>query len=191
MFGLQENPLATRGGTVTSLKEEPLSTQLGNVRNWMQPSVVEPGTGGRLVADTAALYPFCSGLRWEYKQLSSFSRRSERGFHSVRSFFKEADGDVVVSTCLTCVIYLYRDLSGLGFRASVERIFLVYYYIHWASLFFDDTLLLFFQYTGIFMICLFVCMWRNYYLLKDEMKELWINHFVSCVYAISLEARFR
>jgi early B-cell factor len=41
MFGIQEG-IQPRG-PVTNLKEEPISTQLGTVRNWMQPTVVSQG----------------------------------------------------------------------------------------------------------------------------------------------------
>ncbi|XP_064599766.1 transcription factor COE1-like isoform X2 [Liolophura sinensis] len=43
MFGLQES-LSSRV-PVSSMKEEPLSSQLSAVRNWMQPTVVEQGSG--------------------------------------------------------------------------------------------------------------------------------------------------
>ncbi|XP_064630595.1 transcription factor COE3-like isoform X2 [Lineus longissimus] len=46
MFGIQDS-LPSRG-PVTNLKEEPLSSQLGNVRNWMQPTVVDQGATSTL-----------------------------------------------------------------------------------------------------------------------------------------------
>ncbi|XP_074640617.1 transcription factor collier-like [Tubulanus polymorphus] len=47
MFAIQDN--LTRG-PVTSLKEEPLSSQLGTVRNWMQPTVVDQSSASNVLA---------------------------------------------------------------------------------------------------------------------------------------------
>ncbi len=46
MFGIQDS-LQARGPGVTNLKEEPISSQLGAVRNWMQPTVVDPAAAAR------------------------------------------------------------------------------------------------------------------------------------------------
>lgn len=48
MFGIQDS-IQARGPVTTNLKEEPLASQLGTVRNWMQPSVVDQTTTGRCV----------------------------------------------------------------------------------------------------------------------------------------------
>ena len=47
MFGIQDS-IQPRG-PLTNLKEEPLSSQLGTVRNWMQPSVVDQNSTTRCV----------------------------------------------------------------------------------------------------------------------------------------------
>ena len=55
MFGYQET---RKEVDKLPMKEEPISAQLGTVRNWMQPTMVEQSAGRRVLPNISHLFNF-------------------------------------------------------------------------------------------------------------------------------------
>lgn len=55
MFGYQET---SKEVDKSPMKEEPISAQLGTVRNWMQPTVVDQSGGRRVHPNISHLFKF-------------------------------------------------------------------------------------------------------------------------------------